>query len=120
MSMRDEERSAKKQQDEQHRGFGAAAGDGNPVEKTRLDQVRNASLLALASMCEQAKCRRVAILAFFDEVAASGSDVCKGSCDFCKDPEKVRTAISALDDDSGYGAFGGGYTRRYASVPALV
>ena len=118
LSQQAEERRKRKQ--------GDSGGGGSIIEdEARLEESQNKSFEALVHMCEKAFCRRSAILAFFGEepLTASGKrvDICKGSCDVCKNPEEVRNAIATLEQASGYGSSRngsctGGVARRWALV----
>ena len=113
MSMEEEKRQKKQQEFQQQRGGGGSAGGSINADSARLDREKNASFEAIVDMCEQAKCRRHAILSFFGEVQADGKriDMCKGTCDFCKNPDKVKTAVAALEGNDTFGGVPiGGYT----------
>ena len=77
-----------------------------------------ASFEAVINMCQTARCRRETILHFFGEVtnkavaSVGRADICKGTCDYCKNPDTVREAVGALERDRGYtgGQAFSGYT----------
>ena len=104
----EKEQQARQQMDKERKQMQAGGGmqDGSGAhteDSSRREKAQNASFQALISMCESAHCRRNMMLDFFGEKVPLGKDMCKGTCDACKNPAVVRSAVAALHGNSGYG-----------------
>ena len=60
----------------------------------RVYEATQASFQSLVDMCAKAKCRRRAILVFFDEKPSFSEAKGCGNCDYCSNPEKVKRLIN--------------------------